>query len=405
MAPKTIHKTAKANKSAASAGSSHKLGRDSQAAAMAPKTIHKTLKAKNSAASAGSRLREIQKLRVGSHCSGWLSESQALDYLRVPHRNIFASDSDAAVKKLVLANFHVLKFYDNMLDTPVAKMPGGLDLYVCGFPCQPFSAAGRNKGLADCRSLPMNAMLEYIKIQKQNMAILENVSNFQVRHKAVFSNLVKYLESLEEYTLHYTVLNTDDYGIPQIRKRIYFVLIKTRLLRLQFQWPEPIGSVPISKIYDRDHRGIIIKSKSMQEAAKTKTSSACLMKAFKQLVAMGMRPRATDAIVDIGSTVKFCSFQVGRCPTITKARAQSMAYYSTKLQRRLNVREMMRLQGCNPKRLRTDMLTQTKLAGIIGNAMSINVMAAIILEMLKAACWSPEHGCFGCVPQGNDDNE
>ena len=51
--------------------------------------------------------------------------------------------------------------------------------------------------------------------------------------------------------------------------------------------------------------------------------------------------------------------------------------------RKLSLSELMRLQGCDPKRFNTSGLTKTQLGSIIGNAMSVNVMEAVIEKAIK----------------------
>ena len=46
--------------------------------------------------------------------------------------------------------------------------------------------------------------------------------------------------------------------------------------------------------------------------------------------------------------------------------------------------ELMRLQGADPRTLFTGGLAKTNLGNIVGNAMSINVLEAVIIEVLRA---------------------
>ena len=54
----------------------------------------------------------------------------------------------------------------------------GMDLYVAGFPCQPFSIAGHQKGFDDERGKIVNYVLRHIQQNMPKMFILENVKGF-----------------------------------------------------------------------------------------------------------------------------------------------------------------------------------------------------------------------------------
>ena len=81
-------------------------------------------------------------LEVVSHCSGWLSESQALDNLGIAHEVRMASDINPSCKNFITQNFQVEYWLDDMTSTGPSSFPG-CDVYTCGFPCQPFSKAGK----------------------------------------------------------------------------------------------------------------------------------------------------------------------------------------------------------------------------------------------------------------------
>ena len=58
-----------------------------------------------------------------------------------------------------------------------------IDLYVCGFPCQPFSNAGKGKGLEDKRGNVFFSCLDVIKTKKPKYFILENVKGILGNNK------------------------------------------------------------------------------------------------------------------------------------------------------------------------------------------------------------------------------
>ena len=58
--------------------------------------------------------------------------------------------------------------------------------------------------------------------------------------------------------------------------------------------------------------------------------------------------------------------------------------FHLRLKLRLSMSELMRLQGADPRTLFTGGLAKTNLGNIVGNAMSINVLEAVIIEVLRA---------------------
>src|SRR3990167_1699467 len=111
------------------------------------------------------------------------------------------------------------------------------DLLAAGFPCQPFSQAGHQKGFEDSRGSLFFRLAEIIKAKKPKTFLLENVKNL-VSHngKETFRIIMDTLENKLGYTVYSKVLSSVDYGLPQKRQRIYIVGFKNKT---EFEFPEP----------------------------------------------------------------------------------------------------------------------------------------------------------------------
>ena len=103
------------------------------------------------------------------------------------------------------------------------------DILTGGFPCQPFSIAGKQEGFQDERSNVFWKILSIIDMHKPSCVILENVKNI-VSHdeKRTFETIKKNLIE-RGYHIRFKVLDTAEItGIPQHRERIYIVCIKSK---------------------------------------------------------------------------------------------------------------------------------------------------------------------------------
>ena len=110
-----------------------------------------------------------------------------------------------------------------------------------------------------------------------------------------------------------------------------------------------------------------------------------LENAFRKLRSQGIVPQRTDCIIDLAAGKGRDHFTIDKFPTILACRASSRSYYATRLQRRVTLGEMMRLQGMDPGRLKLDGVSDTAVGKMIGNAMSCNVMKAICKSCLACA--------------------
>ena len=154
---------------------------------------------------------------------------------------VFACEIDETLRRLYQANFGMLPARD-ICEVDPADVPAH-DLLCAGFPCQPFSKAGYQKGLKDRRrGSVLFSIPQILKKRQPGYIILENVAHF-VRHDKgrTYEKVKRALEcagyevAVHEYSPH-------QFGIPQIRNRIYLV---GKLGHLNgFKWPEPPENPP-----------------------------------------------------------------------------------------------------------------------------------------------------------------
>ncbi|MFA7193142.1 MAG: DNA (cytosine-5-)-methyltransferase [Bacilli bacterium] len=115
------------------------------------------------------------------------------------------------------------------------------DLMIAGFPCQSFSVIGQRKGMNDHRGQIIYGLIKIMNAKNLPYFILENVKGL-VNHEGG-KTLKIILEELDKagYKVYHRVLNSLDYGVPQMRERIYFVGIRKDLVNgNSFEWPKQI---------------------------------------------------------------------------------------------------------------------------------------------------------------------
>jgi len=153
---------------------------------------------------------------------------------------IFANDVLESSEKIFNLNNVIKLTKQNLIDIKDTDIPNS-DIITAGFPCQPFSIAGMQKGFNDERSNVFWKILSIIKNKSPKIVILENVKNLQSHDNGeTFKIIIENLKKLNYY-IHYSILNTSKItGIPQNRERIYIVCFKDKKIfdNFNFDFPE-----------------------------------------------------------------------------------------------------------------------------------------------------------------------
>lgn len=150
---------------------------------------------------------------------------------------VFSSEFDSYAQKTYKLNHGDLPFGD-ITKIDEKSIPEH-DLLLAGFPCQPFSYAGKCEGFEDqTRGTLFFDVLRILEAKKPKFALLENVKGFKSHDNGKTMSIA--LKALEEagYKPFWTILNSYDFGVPQYRERWYCVAIRKDIDSSEFKFPE-----------------------------------------------------------------------------------------------------------------------------------------------------------------------
>ncbi|MCD4726242.1 MAG: DNA cytosine methyltransferase [Pirellulales bacterium] len=100
------------------------------------------------------------------------------------------------------------------------------NLLTAGFPCQPFSSAGKKLGVKDPRGTLFHLVVEVLQRYRPKFFVLENVK--RLLHMEKGSHFATILASLAQldYLIEWRLLNAVHFGLPQNRQRVFIVGVR-----------------------------------------------------------------------------------------------------------------------------------------------------------------------------------
>jgi DNA (cytosine-5)-methyltransferase 1 len=146
------------------------------------------------------------------------------------HTCVFASEIDPDLQELYELNWGIRPVGDikEVVEEQIESIPAH-DILCAGFPCQPFSHAGKQEGMMDIeRGTLFDEIAKIIKYHKPKYFILENVPFIKNHNnKSTWDYIVKKLERKITNGVRYQIAHKEysphEFGIPQHRKRIFIV--------------------------------------------------------------------------------------------------------------------------------------------------------------------------------------
>jgi len=250
------------------------------------------------------------------------------------------------------------------------------DIMIAGFPCQTFSIIGQRKGFEDDRGQIIYNLIDILKDKNVPYFILENVKGLLNHDKGnTIKVIIKELEDAGYYT-EYKILNSVNYGVPQMRERVYFIGIrKDKATQGEFIWPDEV-KIPALQDYlcDENSRILDLDDDTFQRYLNNKYNKDRVdIKNILEKDYLVIDTRQSDLRV-----------YEGKVPTLRTGRHGILYVRNGKLHK-LSGFESLLLQGFDKKRAKqaSGEISEQELLSQAGNAMTVSVIEKISKQLLR----------------------
>lgn len=333
---------------------------------------------------------------------------------------------------------------DCLLQKRPRQVASDLDIYVAGFPCKDFSMLNSSRScLGGPNSAIYRGVVAYIETHRPATFILENVSGIAMKHKgeqAPIYTVMTRLRSIPGYQVKAWTVNTQDFQLPQNRKRVYIIGVNLHKAQLtvplnswtsfldgfkQFSSLKPeafllkdtepevqevlnhlksrkatreigAGSALRGFRWKQHHRLVREKLKGASrkmEGGWSKFLSPrmqeCLeLAALRTAARMGCPAEETEHVSEISRGIMYCSSMCKVTPCVTP----SSKLWSFRRWRWMVGIELLALQGFPVDRLDLTGLSDASVSLLAGNAMSVPVVGAFLYLLLAFVVFPQQPG-------------
>jgi len=320
--------------------------------------------------------------RLGGQCV-WTSEMDE-DACLVYAKNFSPDKSQQGIAS------YMSRINRDFTKFPAREVPDH-DLLLAGFPCQPFSQAGKRKGRQDERGRVFDAIEGIIAAKQPKVVLLENVKGLRSmknpdgtlvlneilmamrkpirgdtgsRPRAIVGNGL-----LEYFVAQPVVLNARDFGLAQNRQRLFLLAIRKDIAEKSGIKNETDFSWPTSTV-DRDD--LVVSTFLDSDVPESFTISPKLWRSHKERKQRNKEAGKGFGYQAFKPTDKYVSTISAR---YFKDGAEALILQGRKPPRKLTPREGARLQGFPEHFILHE--SNMKAFRQIGNAVPVNVVSAI----------------------------
>ena len=259
-----------------------------------------------------------------------------------------ANEFDSGIWETYEANHKGRLIKGDIRNIKDSDFPDEVDGIIGGPPCQSWSEAGALRGISDPRG---QLFYEYIRIlnsKKPRFFLAENVSGMLAgRHKEAVSGFLKLFDEAG-YDVQFKLLNANDYGVAQDRKRVFYVGFR-KDLHVRFEFPQAHEEKPVFSDVIWDLKDTAIPARENNQT----NGTACAFPNHEYYVGsyspIFMSRNRVRAWNEPAFTVQASGRQCQLHPQAPRMPKQGdkhvFAPGSEQLYRRLTVRECARVQG------------------------------------------------------------
>lgn len=282
---------------------------------------------------------------------------------------VFACDNNPSIQKIYYENYNLMPQGDIFAIEP-ESIPD-FDVLCAGFPCIPFSRAGKKLGLQDAKSGNcFYGLLKIVDAKQPSVLLLENVKNLQsIDDGNTFTTILAELQA-RDYKVSYKVLDSKYFNCPQSRERLYIVCQKDSL----FVFPQvsfPLLSV--ASIIDSTETAFLNYADKYDLAP-------CPSKKHK------MKYQLYDKVSGKGGYQGYRVYDLSQCGVTVCASSGGLGRYTGLYDfgegkiRPLNLKETLRM-FCFPASFSFDSHADKSKISLLGNSIVVEVLVTLLQQI------------------------
>ncbi len=159
-------------------------------------------------------------------------------YDRLPFEVVWANDIDGLACDTYAANLGEGHLHRGSIVDVMDTLPSSADVVIGGFPCQDVSINGQRSLAGGERTILYQRMIDVIRRCRPRAFVAENVKGLLMSHGRPFFEQMLEDFRLPGYTVDHKLYLAADYGVPQMRERIFIVGVRGDQ---PFARPEALG--------------------------------------------------------------------------------------------------------------------------------------------------------------------